>query len=133
MKLLKKWLGILELESQMKDLEVEVKSLKSKNIDLSSEVKYFSNLAKDIQKEFKLHTSMDIDVNPRGRGRNKIVLTGCFKNRDYCNIIELDQGEFEYLAREYSERSRLYSTGRRDVPFDFDVGYIDHRAKSYEF
>ena len=133
MKLLKKWLGILELENQLKNLEDEVKSLKSKNIDLSSDVTYLSNLAKDIQKEFKLHTSMDIDVSRGGRGRKKIVLTGCFKNRDYCNIIELDQGEFEYLAREYSHRSRMYSTGRRDVPFEYDVGYLKHRAKRYEF
>jgi len=69
-------------------------------------------LTDDLEKltsEIHAMDKVDIDVDCYNRGRNTIILTGCYKGKGYVKFYDLPQGEFiQYVQRmEYEKKHHL--------------------------
>lgn len=58
-----------------------------------------------LHKEIHAMDKIDIDVDLGKRGRNTIILTGCYKGRGYVRFYDLPQDEFiHYVERTEHEK-----------------------------
>ncbi len=113
-KWLKKVLGITELEAKNKELLYSYRSVESELEAIKSEIHAMDRV--------------DIDVDLYNRGRNTIILTGCYKGRGYVRFYDLPQNEFTHYV-ERTEHEKKHNLIRNvDCPptmkawFNFKLG-----------
>lgn len=84
----------------------------SLRIQLAEQRLLIHKLTDDLEKltsEVHAMDKVDIDVDLHTRGRNTIILTGCYKGRGYVRFYDLPQEEFvHYVQRmEYEKKHHL--------------------------
>lgn len=74
-------------------------------------------IAKESREFVRKRTEAHVDVGYKGP--STIVLTGNFRGRDFVEIYQIDQPDFEYLRRTLSEMNRRHQVRRIDGPIEF--------------
>lgn len=102
-------LGITALQSQVRDLQVEVRNLNCR-VEL-------------VRKVHDLLTA-DVDLAPTERTRSSVILTGMYRGRGFVQVYDMGEGEFRHLVEQMRDMKRGGYLRNVDHPPTFNASYL---------